>query len=251
MNNPDRLRRKDPERKGPIRNPTTYFRDSKSWKERESPTAQSPSQWAGLSDSLDDAVTHGVKLGYEVIEKYLRQGQQVAETMQNAFPQNSPYEENWEKVVGDIMRLSRDMSGLWIDAIDLLMEGPEFFSKLTRPKQTDHEGVQPNKTPDSNIPMNGANRKLAIEIACKRRTRVILDIRRSPDQAVLHIHALHPPDPTIPPLTNISFLREGDSGIPVLRLNIPEKQPAGIYTGAVVDQKSNEALGTVCVSILT
>ena len=250
MDNPNRLRRKDPIRKGPIRNPSTYFRDSKSWKEQETQTGQTQSERPGPSDSMDDVVTHGVKLGYEVIEKYLLQGQKVAEEIRNGSHPGHSNEEDWEKLVGNMLRLYRDMSGFWIDAVEVIMRSPDFLSNFMGVIGSNGHAESPRTEKNANQTVNGKNMKVAVEIVSKRRAQVTLDLRPHPVQGILHVHSLHAPDPHIPPLTNVAFRIDSDVPGPVLALNIPDEQPAATYTGVVVEQKTNEARGTICVRLL-
>ena len=235
---------------GPIRNPSTYFRDSKSWQEQENKTAQTQSEKPGPSDSMDDVVTHGVKLGYEVIEKYLRQGQKVAEEMRNGSHSGISNGDDWEKVVGNMLRLYRDMSGFWIDAVEVIMRSPEFLSNFMGIIGSNGNGNSPKTEKEPNQSVNGKNMKVAVEIVSKRRAQVTLDLRPHPFQGVLHVHTLHASDPHIPPLTNVAFRMDSDVTVPVLALNIPEEQPAATYTGVVVEEKTNEARGTICVRLL-
>ena len=250
MNKPKRLRRKDPVRKEPIRNPTTYFRGSESWKDRTSNQARNASKGKSASDSMDDVVTHGVNLGYEVIEKYLRQGQRVAEELTNGSHSAKSKDNDWEKMVDNMLRLYRDMSGFWIDAIEVLMRSPEFLSTVVGVFGSNVKAKFQNDQEDLNPAVNGENVKVAVEITSKKPAQVTLDIRPHPIQSILHVHSLHAHDPKIPPLTDVSFRADGNLAGPVLALSIPDHQPAATYTGVVVDQKTNEARGTICVRLL-
>lgn len=251
MDEPKRLRRKDPVRKGPIRNASTYFRESNSWKEQASDSAQTQSEGQSPFDSLDEVVTNGVKLGYEVIEKYLLQGQKVAEGIHNGSPEKNSKEDNVQWLLTSMLRLNRDIAGFWIDAIEAFVQNPEFLSGLMGAAR----GI--GMTPSSNPPeepgpsANGASGVVAIEVESSRKTQVTLDLRPGPNQGVPHVHALNaPPDLGIPPLTDVSFRWDRESAIPVVQLKIPDSQPAALYTGVVVDPKTNEARGTLCVRIL-
>ncbi|UCE63153.1 MAG: hypothetical protein JSU59_09815 [Nitrospirota bacterium] len=196
-------------------------------------------------------MTHGVKLGYEVIEKYLRQGQRVAEELSNGSHPDNSKEDDWEKLVGDMLRLYRDLSGFWIDAVEALMRSPEFLSTVTNVLGRNGQAKSGSAHQEPNPGANGENMKVAVEIASQKRAQVTLDLRPHLMQAALQVHTLHAPDPHIPPLTDVSFRIDGDLNVPVLTLTIPEEQPAATYTGVVVDQKTNEARGTISVRLLS
>ena len=63
------------------------------------------------------------------------------------------------------------------------------------------------------------------------------------------VPALYSAEPNVPPLTNIRFAINPDMR-PVLVVNIPDKQPAGTYAGAIVNSTTNEPGGYLSVTIL-
>ncbi len=46
-----------------------------------------------------------------------------------------------------------------------------------------------------------------------------------------------------------TFVRDPDGGPLILRLVVPDDQPAGIYNGLVIDAASNRPVGTLSVRI--
>ncbi|WNM58612.1 hypothetical protein [Candidatus Nitrospira allomarina] len=251
MNKPKRLRRNDPLRQRPIRNPSTYFRESNSWQERTSDSAPPPSEEQNPFDSLDDVVTNGVKLGYEVIEKYLLQGQKVAEGIHNGSSEEDSKEGNVHWLLSSMLRLNRDMAGFWIDAIEAFVQNPEFLLGLMGAARSNGVTSSSNNTREPGSSANGASARVAVEIESRRRTQVTVDLRPSPSQNVPHVHALNaPPNLGIPPLTEVSFRWDRESATPIVQLKIPDKQPTALYTGVVLDPKTNEVRGTLCVRIL-
>ena len=88
MSDRQRLHREEPVRTGPNRNWSTLYRPNtniSSTPSGNSPSADHPAQ----GHPWNDAVSHGVKLGYRVIEEYLRQGQRAAQQFNNrAYPKN-------------------------------------------------------------------------------------------------------------------------------------------------------------------
>jgi hypothetical protein len=251
MDKPQRLRRKDPIRKGPIRNASTYFRESNSWKEEASDSTKTQSEGQNPFDSLDDVVTKGVKLGYEVIEKYFQQGQKDGEKFRNGAHEEDSKEDTLQWLLTSMVRLNRDMAGLWIDAIETFVGNPDFLSGLMGAARSNGVAPSSNAPEEPGPSANGGSARVAVEIESKRRTQVTLDLRPSPTQDVPHVHALNaPPDFGAPPLTDVSFRWDRESAIPVVQLKIPDKQPAALYTGVVLDPKTNEVRGTLCVRVL-
>jgi hypothetical protein len=60
---------------------------------------------------------------------------------------------------------------------------------------------------------------------------------------------LYASDRSLLPLDKLHFVvKEGTR--PVLVVEVPDDQPLGTYTGAIVDEKTHEPGGSVCVRIL-
>jgi hypothetical protein len=243
----ERVRRPNIERRGPIRNATTYLRDSNSWSEKE---ANNTSRKDGAGEhsavgSLDDVVTQGVKLGYKVIEQYIAQGQRVAEQISRPFQKGMP-EVGTADVVQGMVRVYKDMADVWGNALDLMVRNPAFWSWLGGSAQ--NAGVHMSKGPPGTL--NGTGAAFSVEIASARTTEVMLNVGPSPEPYTPFVHALHAASRTAPPMTAISFQKSSRSNMPVLLLRIPSKQPAGLYTGVVVDKDTNQPRGTLTVRVL-
>jgi hypothetical protein len=243
----ERIRRPNLERRGPIRDATTYLRDSDSWSENE-PNNTSRKDNAGEHStvgSFDDVVTQGVKLGYKVIEQYITQGQRVAEQISRPFQKGVP-EAGTADVVQGMVRLYKDMADVWGNALDLMVRNPVFWSWLGSFAQ--NSGVHAsNGTPGT---LNGRGAAFSVEIASTRPTEVMLNVEPSPQPYTPVVHALHAPDRRVPPLTSIVFQKSPKSNMPVLLLKIPSKQPSAIYTGVVVEKDTNKPRGTLTVRVL-
>lgn len=277
----ERLRRADPMRSGPIRDGTTYLRDSHSWGNGMKDAEQPPSDRGRPAESLEDVVTQGVQLGYKVIEEYLRQGQRVAEGLCNGS--NGAGDEGHSKGEGDgggiesnvdelIDRVRRSYKGLGGDMEDLMertmhfykdmwdlgMEGaelffrsPMFMSGLARAEGSRQAAPSMDTQSEPGRAANGFGATPVVEIMSSRPARVALKMNSQAGQFLPRVHVLHAADPTIRPLTGVSFLLDPESAIPIVQVRIPDDQPPGTYTGAVVDHDTNEPKGTLCISILS
>jgi hypothetical protein len=245
----ERLRRQDPKRMRPIRNATNYLRDSHSWP-NEPQGAGRQSDRRKESGSLEDVVTDGVKLGYKVIENYLRQGQRTAEWIRNTAQEQGSKGGNTEELLEGVLRLYKDMTDIWIDAVAIIVRSPAFLTWLTGAEERTNGSGPPQKEHEQPIPADGAATKLTIEILSAKRAQVTLNLGRTPTRYTPLVHALYASDPSIPPLTGISFRLERKSMVPILRLKIPAKQPAGTYTGVIVDGQTNEPKGTLYIHVL-
>jgi len=248
--NKERLRRPDPARTGPIRNATTYLRDSRSWNDRttDSTRAHTDRPAQDSPDTVDDVVTRGVKLGYKVIEDYLRQGQRSAERFREALQKGCSKEGKGEEAIDGLLRLYKDMNDLWIDAVGVILRSPPLLSWFNGTEQRNGAAAPSRgKVPGS---INGAEGGLAIEIVSKRRTQVTLDLRPHPQRYIPLLYALHAPNPRIPPLTEMAFRLDKKTKGPILQIKIPDRQPAALYTGVVIDKHTHEPRGMLSVRVL-
>jgi hypothetical protein len=85
---------------------------------------------------------------------------------------------------------------------------------------------------------------LACEVISKRRAEVTLDFSLPiPRSFTPVVRALHASDGRSKPLTDTTFVAGGTRGLSVLRIVVPDDQPAGVYTGAVVDMMTDEPGG--------
>jgi hypothetical protein len=247
---PERLRRPEPQRSDPIRNVTTYFRDSKSW----SDGAAQPDAGRDPSDVLDDVITQGVKLGYRVIDEHIRLGRRTAEGLRTAGDrkQKGGTESDVEELIERVQRVYQDVGALCFDALDVVSRSPALLRWFTRREAGDRDasGAAPAGDGRGDAGPFAAPAPVSVEIASARRVLVSLNLA---DPAVASrlplVHALHACDPAFPPLTDIGFRRDPASPGPVLQLRVPDRQPAALYTGVVVDRETNEPRGTLSVRV--
>lgn len=235
MGKRERLQRPDPERTEPIRNAATYLRDPTSDDGAKSKSSQPD------SSETTDALAHGVKLGYKVIEEQILQGQRLAQRLGKAAGKTSATGSGEiGALIERVLHLYKDMGTLCFDAVETLARSPALRSGISRAWQGTAES---ESAPDSDT-------GFAIEVASTRRTQVTLDLRRRPGRFIPLVHALHAADPTIPPLTGVRFKMEPASPAPMLQVEIPDTQLPATYTGVVVDSTTNEPRGTLCVRLL-
>jgi len=89
---------------------------------------------------------------------------------------------------------------------------------------------------------------LSIEVKSSRRAQVTADIWPTAGRFVPLVLPLHSDDGDVPPLTNIHLVTD-ERTRPVLVVEIPDKQPAGVYSGVVVDADTRQPGGVVTVRV--
>lgn len=251
---PERLRRPDPQRSEPIRNVTTYFRDSKSWADG----AAQPDASRDPSDVLDDVITQGVKLGYRVIDEHILLGRRTAEGLRTAGDrkqnrkQKSGTDKDVEELIERVQRVYQDVGALCFDALDVVSRSPALLRWFTRRQAGDRDetGSAPASDGRGDAGSYAAPAPVSVEIASARRVLVSLNLMDTALASRLPlVHALHACDPAFPPLIDVGFRRDPASPGPVLQLCVPDRQPAALYTGVVTDRETNEPRGTLSVRV--
>jgi hypothetical protein len=95
--------------------------------------------------------------------------------------------------------------------------------------------------PAPSVPPPGT---LACEVISKRRVEVTLDFYMpAPRGFAPVVHALYAGDGQSKALTDIAFVAGGTQRMSALRIVVPDDQPPGVYTGAVVDMMTGEPGG--------
>jgi hypothetical protein len=243
MSDHQRLHRKDPVRIGPIRNWSTLYRQPNPSVSLDSSENSSSADHATQGRSWNDPVSHGVKLGYRVIEEYLRQGQQAAQQINNRSYSPGAMGNDIRKMVERLARYYTDLGALWGDLVNSLVANPEFLNSFLRPFQS-----PPPSSTTNGVSANGAT-AVVIEVVSTRPTQVTLDLHPHSEKLSLTTYGLRAVDPEKPPLTGITFESSPNPGPVRLRIYVPDGQSPDIYTGIIVDKTTNLPRGTLSVRI--
>ncbi|MDD5033122.1 MAG: hypothetical protein PHE55_00055 [Methylococcaceae bacterium] len=244
MTQQERLHRQDPKRSEPIRNLTGFLRNSHSW--GENPPGEEPGKTEpqGSSEKLDDVLTHGVHLGYKIIEEQISQGQRVAQRLRKRYPPMGDREGDGggeiDALISRLLGLTKDMGTLWFDSMEMVLKTPRLLRGLAGGEEQGEVGIASNL----------AETHISIEIASSKRAQVSLNLPSRPQRYIPLVHALYATNPAFPPLTGISFRHCTGSPHPILQVEIPDHQPASTYTGVVADGETNEPVGTLVVRVL-
>ncbi len=251
MDKPKRHRREEPERTGPNRGPSNYYRDSDSWEDQASSSTQTESEGKSPLDSMAEEVTNTVKRAYEILDDSFLQGRKDGEKFRKGVHEKDSKEDTLQWLLSSMVRLNRDLAGFWTDAIETFVKNPEFLLGLMGAGRGNGVGSSSNESGEPGPSANGASGNVAIDFQSSGRIQVTLDIRPSPTLGVPYVDDLHAvPANGTPPLTDVSLRLDQGATIPVLKLKIPDKQPAGLYVGHLLDPKSHEERGTLRVRVL-
>ncbi len=266
-----RLKRDDPERFGPIRGWETLFRhdetaDASSTEQAKqsngadgvahadggNSTAGTNSTngangAAGPKSSWDEIANGAIERGYQVIEEQIRQGQRVAEQFRGYSDDLQKTNSDVSRMVERSVRLYTDIGYLWFELVQSLLRNPTLTGADLRRQPKAPDAASPGESPDNaNGEARSTHRDTEIEVSCPYPTSVALDLK-GPAGPFLVVAPLRALDPSKPPLTEVRF--EDGGSRPKLRVTIPAGQPPDKYTGVVIDTRTSEPWGTVCVCV--
>jgi hypothetical protein len=239
-----RLSREDPDRLGPIRSWDTLFRSTESSPDAPDTSAQprdgqeskpeSKAPWEGIA-------SRAIEQGYQVIEEQIREGQRVAEQLRGYSTDLRRVNNDVSRLIERSLRFYTDVGYLWFEFMESVLRNPALA-----PKEHDSKPESANGNGSGNGAHAAAGHDVEFEISSGSPTSVVLDLKApaTPSFAVPPLRSL---DANKPPLTDIRF--EHVSNRPVLRIRIPAGQPADTYSGVVVDTRTSQPQGTLCISV--
>jgi hypothetical protein len=239
MGDRKRLHREDPARIAPVRNFSKLYSRSSSVNRTNAAKPAQPD--APVRPTGGGPLAEGVELAYNVIEKYIAEGRRTAEELNN-----QPYEtrggsnDNLQVLVERMLRFQTEMLPLWIETLATLVKvDPARNGSAQASAAWLHSNGAPNAEPMA----------VTIELVSLRPVQVSVDLRPNCEPHSLVALGLSAVDSGKPILKDISFAPDEVAGRIKLRLQIPESQPSGTYSGVIVNRDSGETRGTLTIRI--
>jgi hypothetical protein len=233
MDEPERLHRPELPRDRPIRDFMSYVRG---------PASEQRASNGGAS-VIDDAVSEGVKLGYSVIDEQIKQGERLAERLRPGGRRDGGAPPDLSGLIERALNIYKDFGALALAAAETLARNPSVQSGLHRAFRGDRDPATTTSSRSSHVG------PIAIEINSSRRVTVKLEKQPFPEGFSAHVHELRAIAASVPPLKTVGFTTDADTSAPVLRIHVDDAQPAGVYSGIVVDAVSNEPWGAISIRI--
>ena len=243
-----RVRREDPDREEPIRSWDTLFRSEEAGSPRDSggdhagPGAESESR----ETSWEQVANRAIERGYHVIEEQIRQGQRIAEELRGRAYDMQSAGNDASRLVERTLRFYADVGSLWFELVESMLRNPAMstsglYGASPAAAAAEHDAGE--GPPRSGRADRG---DLDVEVSSPLPVRVTLELNE-PVSATLTVPALRALDPDTPPLRDVRF--EAGPGRPALRIRVPRGQPAGVYSGVIVDGATNQPRGTLCIRL--
>jgi hypothetical protein len=237
MSDRKRLHRGDPVRVGPIRDFSKLYSrpDSASGPHPTKPMPSDAPRKAG-----GGPLAEGVEVAYSVIDKYIAEGRRTAEGFSSQPYSTRATNDNLQEVLERLLRFQTEMLPLWIETLATLVK--------VDPSRNGHSSA-PDTRPHTNGGQKVETMAVSIEVVSVRPVQVSVELRPNSDAKSLVSLGLHAVDSSKPALSDISLAPDEVPDRIKLRLRIPESQPAGTYSGVIVNRESGEARGTLSIRI--
>jgi hypothetical protein len=184
-------------------------------------------------------VKHGVELGYRVVEEQIRQGQRIAEQLNDRSYAPNMVAGELREVGERALRYLGDLGALYIDFLAGLASDGELVDRIY--------GAWQRPRAPSTGPSHNDTLAVCIDVLCIRPTHVVLDLRPHSEAMLLVCQELRALNAGTPPLTDVGFERTDDGRLK-LRVRVPDAQPPGTYIGAIIDSGTVEPRGTFVLS---
>ena len=180
---------------------------------------------SGTARPPEDVISQAVLLGYQVIEKQILQGRSAAERIRAGVYSSGDAEQDINSLIGRVVSLAKEMGVAWFDLLSTTMP-------MRDPKR---------------YPV-GSGYNITVKSRSQRSVQVDCKLTPPSPRFVPCIRGLHAADAKLPALTDVRFMLGSEGGLAVV-IDLPDGQPAGTYTGAIVDMETNLPGGTLSVLI--
>jgi hypothetical protein len=279
MSDRRRLRRTDPDREGPVRDWSNLCQSTAarmaakpssngtglpleaSELTPETSTVQSAyASAAAVPEPIDDEARAGIESAYRVVDEHLQEGRRAAEalssrtsatasgafTMSTAGPAGVALAaESIQEMVTQGIRFYSSLAPLWASVVNSIANA----TNAANPAPAVAPVAAPlSPAPLARSPSVTVAAPFTIELASARMTRVTIDLFPHAKATRFVTSGLHAIDADRPPLTDITFIVDSHSRL-VVRIRVPDDQPAAVYNGVIADVDSGDPCGTITLRI--
>jgi hypothetical protein len=202
-----------------------------------------------------------VQLSSTVIEEQIRAGQTAAARLRDGMANSQRLNTDVSMMVENLVATTKDVGATWLELLSIVVRsigapgsGASDGSRRTgtmQPTTRTQTGASNGARTVSNVtPADPASpaEPPKIVVTGSGVKNVTLDLRPPSPRFVPLVRELLAGDPRHG-LRDVKFRLATDRTHLVLTINVPPGQPAGTYTGAIVDSSTNESGGTVSVTV--
>lgn len=208
------------------------------------------------SPALNETIASAVGLGYRVVEDYIRQGRQTAQSIrENRYgPQDMQHDA--QELAARVFQYGSEFTALWFEFLGVAMNSPSArgFVDPLETRAAEHSPSDSEAEPDPNVypnhPTQLRSSQVALCVEAARPTKVTVDLKPHDPKVSFVCHALRAADAMKPRIKEVSVDRGVGTGPVTVTIRVPDDQPEGTYLGAIVDGRTNVPLGIVSLEVL-
>jgi hypothetical protein len=235
----ERIHRTDPVRGGPIRNFANLYTRPEAGGPQANLHAAGASEQNGTGAAGGDPISRGVEVAYQVIEKYIASGRSAAEQLSNQTYAPRFGGDSLQELLQRMLRFQSELVPLWLDMIGNLARSDVLSGAAAGLRNGTHTNGAAPREPHP----------VAIELRSGRPVRLTFETRGSARAADLASAGLHALEAGKPAIAGIALLPDEAGRWAKVTITIPDAQPAGRYSGVVVDRISGEVHGTLSIEV--
>jgi hypothetical protein len=195
-----------------------------------------------VSQASDSAIGAAVRAAYDVVDQNVLEGRRAAERLRAAASPLAAPSPDPRSIANRLMHMTRDMGAAWLELAVAVLKEPEVRAVL------DRMASRPAAPAPASAP--AAAGEVVQRLSSRRPIEVTLSplpARSTP--APPGIAGLHALDAALPPISQVRFGLRPDGGLE-LRIDVPDDQPPGAYSGTIVDVGSLQPIGTLAVRVV-
>lgn len=259
-----RMRRDDPDRETPDRRASEHIRRNAGSQNGGKRGNADDASKRRISETVQQAISGVVQQSSAFIEEQIRAGQLAAERLRDGIANSTQLNADINTLVENLVATTKDVGATWLDLISIIIRsigtqppngGGSSGGGTPHPPPgpgvtVSRTGISGGATTVSNItPADATISGVPPQIVVKGATvkSVVLDLRPPSLRFVPFVRQLMAADSKRSLSAN--FTVSSDPPRLVLTVNVPRDQPPGTYTGAIVDSSTNEAGGTLSVTV--
>ena len=256
-----RMRRDDPEREAPHRRASSQIM-LMAKKPNGKKTSRGRRQ--GISESVGQAISNMVQQSASFIEEQIDAGRGAAERMRHGMTNTGQLNANINTLAESLVTVTRDIGVTWLELISMIVRSIDSQAlppgrgggggipsppargggTVTRTSKSGSATTLSSFTP-ADAETHGVPPHIIVKGA--KAKHVALDLRPSSARFVPLVRDLVHSDPKHS--LSAKFSGSSDPLRLVLLIDVPNRQKPGTYTGAIVDSSTNEAGGTISVTV--
>ena len=251
MSTKERLRREPLERTGPRRSFFEFWVPG-------SPQWNGSTNGGGEQGDERNPVAQAVRMAYQVADEQIALGQRVASQINDEAYDFNGAGDDLQEMTKRFWRFGQDFVTLWFDAASRFPgaargappEGAEGASGANGARPSGPANSRPRaQGADPTVGRSHTHDPVLVEIASRQKARVSVDLWGGGPGEELKTHGVRSLDPAVPPIVDVVYAPAAGKEPATLCVTVPDDQPAGDYTGVLLNNSGNDVVGSLVVRI--